>query len=114
VCARKMAIVLSLASATPERHILSLHDALPIYVAHRQVDGHQIAGTVNGLNLGRNAGGGNKPDNLSKPRHIHQYNRLRLLLCRGLDRKSTRLNSSHVKIAYAVFCSKKKTVSRSH
>src|SRR5690606_29415188 len=27
---------------------------------------------------------------------------------RGLDRKSTRLNSSHVKIAYAVFCLKKK------
>src|SRR5690606_39489723 len=27
----------------------------------------------------------------------------------GSDRKSTRLNSSHVKIAYAVFCLKKKT-----
>src|SRR5690554_7115624 len=26
-----------------------------------------------------------------------------------LDRKSTRLNSSHVRISYAVFCSKKKT-----
>src|SRR5690606_41383482 len=26
----------------------------------------------------------------------------------GLDRKSTRLNSSHVKISYAVFCLKKK------
>src|SRR5690606_41719867 len=28
----------------------------------------------------------------------------------ALDRKSTRLNSSHVKISYAVFCLKKKTV----
>src|SRR5690606_14072022 len=28
---------------------------------------------------------------------------------RGADRKSTRLNSSHVKISYAVFCLKKKT-----
>src|SRR5690606_40682142 len=28
---------------------------------------------------------------------------------RVLDRKSTRLNSSHVKISYAVFCLKKKT-----
>src|SRR5690606_6013515 len=28
----------------------------------------------------------------------------------GADRKSTRLNSSHVKISYAVFCLKKKTV----
>src|SRR5690606_42036193 len=27
----------------------------------------------------------------------------------GADRKSTRLNSSHVKISYAVFCLKKKT-----
>src|SRR5690606_40349086 len=27
-----------------------------------------------------------------------------------LDRKSTRLNSSHVKISYAVFCLKKKTI----
>src|SRR5438874_5113090 len=29
-------------------------------------------------------------------------------LNRGLDRKSTRLNSSHVEISYAVFCLKKK------
>src|SRR6266403_3844019 len=28
--------------------------------------------------------------------------------CRGRDRKSTRLNSSHVEISYAVFCLKKK------
>src|SRR5690606_41483810 len=28
--------------------------------------------------------------------------------CRATDRKSTRLNSSHVKISYAVFCLKKK------
>src|SRR5690606_7508941 len=29
---------------------------------------------------------------------------------RHLDRKSTRLNSSHVKISYAVFCLKKKII----
>src|SRR5688572_9231264 len=29
-------------------------------------------------------------------------------LCRGKDRKSTRLNSSHSQISYAVFCLKKK------
>src|SRR5690606_41137972 len=34
--------------------------------------------------------------------HPHQIARL------GLDRKSTRLNSSHVKNSYAVFCLKKK------
>src|SRR5690606_39701078 len=32
---------------------------------------------------------------------------------KSLDRKSTRLNSSHVKISYAVFCLKKKTSERS-
>src|SRR3989442_5365220 len=29
-----------------------------------------------------------------------------------LDRKSTRLNSSHVRISYAVFCLKKKKITR--
>src|SRR5690606_40733317 len=33
---------------------------------------------------------------------------------RGRDRKSTRLNSSHVKISYAVFCLKKKSHDRAH
>src|SRR5438477_6663845 len=28
----------------------------------------------------------------------------------GIDRKSTRLNSSHMSISYAVFCLKKKTI----
>src|SRR5436309_11492525 len=37
---------------------------------------------------------------LAPPRHQHQAQRQ--------DRKSTRLNSSHVKISYAVFCLKKK------
>src|SRR5690625_6932498 len=37
----------------------------------------------------------------------------RLFLCRQrLDRKSTRLNSSHVAISYAVFCLKKKTINQ--
>src|SRR3712207_7022679 len=32
--------------------------------------------------------------------------------CSSRDRKSTRLNSSHANISYAVFCLKKKTVLR--
>src|SRR5438876_7268168 len=32
----------------------------------------------------------------------------------GLDRKSTRLNSSHPSISYAVFCLKKKTLRIGH
>src|SRR5438874_10379864 len=31
-----------------------------------------------------------------------------LQACNAIDRKSTRLNSSHVEISYAVFCLKKK------
>src|SRR2546430_6452230 len=33
---------------------------------------------------------------------------------RGLDRKSTRLNSSHSQISYAVFCLKKKKKTTNH
>src|SRR3989442_5956170 len=44
---------------------------------------------------------------------IHGHARRRSELQRspplGRDRKSTRLNSSHVRISYAVFCLKKKT-----
>src|SRR3712207_7860582 len=46
---------------------------------------------------------------------LEDLGRLRLLVRsgvgvghRGLDRKSTRLNSSHANISYAVFCLKKK------
>src|SRR3712207_8172896 len=35
-------------------------------------------------------------------------NMLKPMLARGEDRKSTRLNSSHANISYAVFCLKKK------
>src|SRR5690625_6631890 len=35
--------------------------------------------------------------------------RIRDLIVSRIDRKSTRLNSSHVAISYAVFCLKKKT-----
>src|SRR6266700_7442991 len=34
--------------------------------------------------------------------------------CGATDRKSTRLNSSHVKISYAVFCLKKKKKKQKH
>src|SRR6185312_16526685 len=38
------------------------------------------------------------------PRHSHRFSPA------SLDRKSTRLNSSHDQISYAVFCLKKKTI----
>src|SRR5207302_10833944 len=44
-----------------------------------------------------------RPDSGLTPRRV--FAAVRILA----DRKSTRLNSSHVKISYAVFCLKKKT-----
>src|SRR2546426_11636265 len=49
--------------------------------------------------------GGARPRG-SDPRHALARNPR--LLQRGADRKSTRLNSSHLVISYAVFCLKKK------
>src|SRR5690349_23391717 len=40
--------------------------------------------------------------------HLHLFAQLRVQRAQRLDRKSTRLNSSHVEISYAVFCLKKK------
>src|SRR5207249_11700537 len=42
----------------------------------------------------------------------HSPDVVRIDLRRGQDRKSTRLNSSHVSISYAVFCLKKKKKKR--
>src|SRR2546427_8992193 len=43
-----------------------------------------------------------------------QLRRRRLVALRQLDRKSTRLNSSHSQISYAVFCLKKKKINSNH
>src|SRR5690348_18513717 len=76
-------------TATTEIYTLSLHDALPIYryesvtfcpQASRRGRG---ARTSTGIRAGRGSGV-------------------------RTDRKSTRLNSSHPSISYAVFCLKKK------
>src|SRR2546430_10199197 len=73
-------------TATTEIYTLSLHDALPIYVAVAAVAGGRVLGVVRG--------------------------RTRVSSGRRQDRKSTRLNSSHSQISYAVFCLKKKNTSR--
>src|SRR5256885_12188610 len=69
-------------TATTEIYTLSLHDALPIYVANVR-RGLLLVEFVN-------------PTLIQRFRHA------------GTDRKSTRLNSSHLVISYAVFCLKKK------
>src|SRR5690554_7565447 len=50
-----------------------------------------------------------KPPSLEWARELHGFGWLRHLRA-AEDRKSTRLNSSHVRISYAVFCLKKKTL----
>src|SRR5437870_10800675 len=67
--------------APTEIYTLSLHDALPIYVSLVPYCGQML-----------------------------RISRRCFLTCLGRqqDRKSTRLNSSHVAISYAVFCLKKK------
>src|SRR5437762_7993129 len=76
-------------TATPEIYTLSLHDALPIFGVDR--GGEEL---LEHLHLGQLAVG----ELLAFAGDV--------LLRR--DRKSTRLNSSHRCISYAVFCLKKK------
>src|SRR5206468_10550715 len=96
-------------TATTEISTLSLHDALPICADP-------------GLLLPR------LPDpaphrrgRSPRGRRLREGERRRLVRApglraaparRALDRKSTRLNSSHDQISYAVFCLKKKTKKR--
>src|SRR3989442_14875087 len=70
-------------TATTEIYTLSLHDALPIY--HADPAPHLDLGDAVAVEI----------DAVVE------------------DRKSTRLNSSHVRISYAVFCLKKKKKNRS-
>src|SRR3712207_7384514 len=79
-------------TATTEIYTLSLHDALPISA---QV--HGVCSPARRMAI--------RP----RPRCLHlRRQREQRDLVRGADRKSTRLNSSHANISYAVFCLKKK------
>src|SRR3712207_7320674 len=81
-------------TATTEIYTLSLHDALPIstntfrgYYGQRFTGGEAIQAGFQQFSTSRSRYGGDND---------------------ALDRKSTRLNSSHANISYAVFCLKKK------
>src|SRR5690606_41974681 len=60
--------------------------------------------SVRGVHRARVAARDVLPRSLDRHREAHAQPGLAV----GVDRKSTRLNSSHVKISYAVFCLKKK------
>src|SRR2546430_7846645 len=75
-------------TATTEIYTLSLHDALPISIA--------LVGDLRDPDV---------PSQLVETA-VAEFGRLDALIAK--DRKSTRLNSSHSQISYAVFCLKKK------
>src|SRR5438067_10292249 len=80
--------------ATTEIYTLSLHDALPIWRDLR------VRQRLLGVHV-----------SITRRRHFEGERRVlggRRRRGRSRDRKSTRLNSSHVSISYAVFCLKKK------
>src|SRR2546430_13984540 len=74
-------------TATTEIYTLSLHDALPIFLPVAQ----------------QSQCGSRYLDFVSPQQRLE-----RRAVTRPGDRKSTRLNSSHSQISYAVFCLKKK------
>src|SRR5438045_7567420 len=96
-------------TATPELDPLPLHDALPISpeqgrnalyeLSHQVLQMQDLANPGRGLKLNWTvASAGSATNSTSTPG----------LGSRGPDRKSTRLNSSHLGISYAVFCLKQK------
>src|SRR2546422_7532682 len=83
-------------TATTEIYTLSLHDALPIY--YKTADKIKLRAKLTQFGLPILGLGSHAGDRIAvKPIEPGQR-----------DRKSTRLNSSHGYISYAVFCLKKK------
>src|SRR5207248_9739374 len=93
-----------IATAPTETSTLSLHDALPIF--HAEPLG---SGPRPGWVLGRQRRRGGRRTGAVGHRHRHRWlDPAARRAVRHRDRKSTRLNSSHRTISYAVFCLKKK------
>src|SRR5690606_40726026 len=98
-------------AATAEYSTLSLHDALPIYVVKgattdsikiRLSDGREITPLRVLADPETDVAVMPVEARSLVPARLGNSDELEI------DRKSTRLNSSHVKISYAVFCLKKK------
>src|SRR5207253_10597821 len=85
-------------TATSEIYTLSLHDALPILRLQRLGPRGECLVLLRYRDL---VTPDREPDREAEHRHERHRGEEQ-------DRKSTRLNSSHVAISYAVFCLKKK------
>src|SRR5690606_41854686 len=102
----------STAARTTQIYTLSLHDALPIFPRRGHPEAPRRVDTVNRWSLNpppppRRTGARRGLLRAVDPPPLRPAPaRARRTWTR--DRKSTRLNSSHVKISYAVFCLKTK------
>src|SRR2546426_4496079 len=74
-------------------HMIGQGGQAQVYLAERETDGLRVALKVLDSKL--------RHDRVFFERFLREYK---------LDRKSTRLNSSHLVISYAVFCLKKKNI----
>src|SRR3712207_8409153 len=92
-------------TATTEIYTLSLHDALPILLMAPGATGRAQAVHLTTHAASPCPGGPGRPRHGRRRRRPAQRPRH---AAGPADRKSTRLNSSHANISYAVFCLKKK------
>src|SRR5690554_7183113 len=92
-------------TATTDIYTLSLHDALPIsfFATNAISQFRQCCDNRHHCNHQSNSNHNGYNSKYSDSYYESYYT--------DLDRKSTRLNSSHVRISYAVFCLKKKNKS---
>src|SRR3712207_7277237 len=95
-------------TATTEIYTLSLHDALPIWVM-MNIGSKIWNAPMNEMTQTKNSVGDSIGTVTCQKRRHGRAPSMTAASCR--DRKSTRLNSSHANISYAVFCLKKKKYS---
>src|SRR3712207_7570366 len=92
-------------TATTEIYTLSLHDALPIYAALSWLRALRIAFLSVAASRSERACFAAFTSDSALATCSATF-----FLSEATDRKSTRLNSSHANISYAVFCLKKKKI----
>src|SRR5207302_9320667 len=94
---------------SPAHFTLSLHDALPICSGTRILAWPLfLMRAKDPRRTGIHACPTYGAERVLKPKRATSSRASRRASASAADRKSTRLNSSHVKISYAVFCLKKK------